>query len=144
MKEVATAPADSFDEGHTWMPAQERWQEQRRLVGICVAAYRAVKDLPAIGAFNPDIQSRSPRWTPESAHYAIDIENTVRRVIGSKPTEVQEELWVAWESLLTGDAKIGRSEQKLVRALAPILFHKKMHPSDYFRPNRHPQRRGVR
>jgi hypothetical protein len=96
--------------------------------------------LPVAGAFNPDVQSRSPKWTPDSAHYAIDIENTVRRVIESKPEPERPDLWRAWESLLTDDAKISKASEKLIKALAPKLYRNELHPGLYFRPNKHPQR----
>lgn len=130
-------------ERNTYSSAAERWAEQRRLVGLVVAAYRAVKDLPCIAALNPDPTSRgnSNRWSPDSAHYAVDVENTVRRVIESKPEAERTALAKAWAALLSDDAKIGKEEQRLIRLLAGPMYTKQLHPGLYFRTNRYPQRR---
>lgn len=132
-----------MDRERTWTPAQERWQEQRRLVGVCVAAYRAVCDLQPVIAFNPDpdARSNSNRWSELSCFYKVDVSNAARRVIESKPEAERPALWTAWEALLTDDAKITPAVQKLIRALAPVFYAKRLHPSEYFRPNKHPKRK---
>jgi len=122
----------------TYSSAAERWAEQRRLVVLVVAAYRAVKDLSPVIAFNPDpdSRSRSNRWSPDSAHYSADVSNTVRRAIESKPDSERPALWVAWANLLGDDSKLGTNEQKLIRLLAGLFFKKRLHPAIYFKPRR--------
>jgi hypothetical protein len=143
----STAPVERFDfERITWTPARERWAEQQRLVGVVVAAYRAVFDLEPIAAFNmdPDSSRNANLWTPESCHFKVDVENTVRRVIESKPEADRSALWEAWGNLLMDDAKIGKHEERLIKAIAPKFFANKLHPSLYFRPNKYPKKQGAR
>lgn len=117
--------------------AAGRWEEQSRLVKLVVTAYRAVKELPPLVAMNCDLspQSRSCRWSPDSAHYGIDIENTVRRVIQAKSEAERPTLWTAWKNLLVDPDRIGKDEQRLIRLLAGPLYTKKLHPGLYFRRN---------
>jgi len=126
----------------TYSSAAERWAEQRRLVVLVVAAFRAVKDLSPVIAFNPDPDSGSNtnRWSPDSAHYAVDVENTVRRVIESKPETERLALVKAWEALLSDDGKLDKDEQNLIRLLSGPMYAKRLHPGLYFRVNRYPQR----
>jgi len=104
---------------------------------LIIAAYRAVQTLEPVIAFNPDQESRSRtnRWSPDSAHYKADVENTVRRVIEAKPESERSALWTAWTNLLTDDnGKIGKGEQRLIRLLSGPMYTKKLHPGLYFRP----------
>lgn len=130
-------------ERNTYSSAAERWQEQRRLVSSVAAAYKAVKDLLPVIAFNPDpdTRSNSNRWSPDSTHYVTDVENTVRRVIESKPPQEHSTARNAWENLLSDDDKIGSDERKLIRLLAGPFFTKKLHPGLYFATNRYGHRR---
>ena len=136
MKSENIAQVDSFDHGHTYTSAGERFAEQRRLVMLVVTAYRAVQDLSVIVAFNHDEASRirTNKWSPDSCHYKVDVENTVRRVIESKPETERPALWAAWNNLLADDSKLGSSEQRLIRLLAGPMYTKKLHPGLYFRP----------
>jgi len=136
---LETAPVDSVDtERKGWSSAKERWAEQRRLVCLVATAYRSVCDLEPVVAFNPDPETRgrSNRWSPDSCHYKVDVENTVRRVILSKPEVERPELWAAWSNLVTDGSKIGVAEQRLIRLLYGVVYTKKLHPGIYFRPSR--------
>lgn len=143
MSNLETVPVDSFDQQRTYTSAAERFAEQSRLVMLVIAAYRAVHDLEPVIAFNPDPDSRSRtnRWSPDSAHYAADVENTVRRLIESKPESERSALWAAWKNLLTDDSKLGKDEQKCIRMLAGPMYAKQLHPGLYFRSNRYAHRR---
>jgi hypothetical protein len=137
VKSENIAHVDSIGHGRTYTSAAERWAEQRRLVVLVIAAYRAVQTLEPVIAFNPDPESRSRtnRWSPDSAHYKVDVENTIRRVIEAKPESERQALWAAWTNLLTDDdGKIGKDEQRLVRLLSGPAYTKKLHPGMYFRP----------
>ncbi len=65
-------------------------------------------------------------------------------MIDSKPEAYRPALWAAWESLLADDARIGKAEERLVKAIAPKFYANKLHPSQYFKPNRYPQKQGTR
>ena len=138
MKSENIAPVDSFGSGRTYSSADERWEEQRRLVMLVITAYRAVCDLEPVVAFNPDPESKSRtnRWSPDSAHYSADVENTIRRVIESKAESERPALWTAWKNLLSDDSKLGRDEQRLIRLLSGPMYTKRLHPALYFRPHR--------
>jgi len=129
--------------GHIYTSAAERWAEQKRLVLLVIAAYRAVQDLEPVVAFNPDEESRSRtnRWSPDSCHYKVDVENTVRRVIGAKPEDERSALWAAWNNLLLNDSKIDRDEERLIKILSGSMYTKQLHPGLYFRTNRYAHRR---
>jgi|GEM_PF-3468027 len=142
MNKSKSVTADTLG-GHVYTSSAARWQEQRCLVGLVAAAYRAVNSLPPTIAMNHDEQARnrSSRWSPDTAHYGIDVQNTVQRVIEAKPEDERGELWAAWEALLKDDTKLGNAEQKLIRLLAGPFFTKKLHPRLYFRSNRYAHRR---
>ena len=144
MEAVNIAPVDSIGYGRTYTSAAERWAEQRRLVFLVLSAYKAVCSLSIVVAFNCDQESRSRlnRWSPNSCHFKVDVENTVRRVIEGKPESERPVLWTAWSNLLTDDCHIGTVEQRLIRLLAGQMFRKQLHPGLYFRPN--PNRYGSR
>jgi len=138
VKSENIAQVDSIGHGRTYTSASERWAEQRRLVMLVIAAYRAVQDLQPVIAFDPDPESRSRtnRWSPDSAHYAVDVENTIRRVIEAKPESEHPALWAAWRNLLSDDeGKLGKAEQRLIHLLAGPMYTKKLHPGLYFRPS---------
>lgn len=145
MEAVNIAPVDAVDHVRTFTSAAERWAEHRRLVMLVVAGYRTVCDLEPVIAFNPNEESRrrTNRWSPDSCHYKVDVENTIRRVIEAKPEIERPALWDAWKHLLTDDCHIGANEQRLIRLLAGPYYTKRLHPGLYFRPNRHPHRRAA-
>ena len=137
MKPENIAQVDSIGHGRTYTSAGERWAEQRRLVMLVVAAYRAVQTLEPVIACNPipESRSRTNRWSPDSCHYKVDVENTARRVIEARPANERPALWGAWNNLLTDDdGKFGKNEQRLIRLLSGQMYLKKLHPGLYFRP----------
>jgi hypothetical protein len=144
VKSENIAPVDSIGHQRTHTTAAERWEEQRRLVMVVIAAYRAVQTLEPVIAFNadPDSRSRSNRWSPDSAHYKVDVENTVRRIIEAKAGHERPALWTAWANLLKDDGQLGNVEQRLIRLLSGSMYRKQLHPGLYFRPN--PNRYGSR
>lgn len=123
--------------------AAERLAEQHCLVRKVIEGYLAVLFLEPLVAFEYEETRRgSKKWSPDSAHYSIDVSNTVRRVIEAKPESDRPELWTAWDNLLADpDGKLGKTGERLVKLLAGPFYTKKLHPALYFRPNPHPQRK---
>jgi len=139
VKSENVAQVDSVRLGRTYSSAAERFEAQRRLVLLVAVTYRSIFDLSVVIAFNPDEESRSRsnKWSVDSCHYKVDVENTVRRVIEAKPENEHPALWRAWRNLLSDEeGKLGRDEQRLIRLLAGPLFTKKLHPGLYFTPRR--------
>lgn len=139
--------AQMLDHVRTYNSAAERWEAQRRLVGIVIVAYRAVRDLEPVVAFNADPGSRSRRnkWSPDSCHYKVDVENTVRRLIEANSEAERPALWNAWNNLLADDdGKLGNSELKLIRLLSGPFYTKQLHPGLYFKVNKYPRRNKCR
>ena len=146
MKAVNIAPVDSIGGRRTHTNAVERWEEQKRLVLLVIAAYRGVSDLQPIVAFNqdPDRKTHANKWSPDSCHYKVDVQNCVRRIIEAKPESEHSALWAAWNSLLTDDYEIGNVEQRLIKLLAGQMYRKRLHPGLYFRRNKYPVRQRSR
>lgn len=131
--------AQMLDHVRTYNNATERWEQQRRLVMVVIATYRAVCSLEPIVAANnnPESRSRRNKWSPDSCHFKCDCENAVTRVIEAKPESERPALWTAWDKLLSDDNdKLGWHDQRLIRLLAGSFYTKELHPAIYFKPRR--------
>jgi hypothetical protein len=121
---------------------ENTWAWECRLVRDVVKAYRLVRELPVLGAVNPDPApvTHSRRWSPDSCHFVIDVERCVRDACNG-----DSELQASWGHLLENDTTISKADAKLIRRLARLLEARGLHPAKYFRKIHHgsPQRRAA-
>jgi hypothetical protein len=120
-----------------------RWQ--LRLVRKVARAYVRFRFLEPVVSQNPDDTpgKRSIRWTPESAHYVIDVRNALIDAVEDQPD--RKELIAAWIQILIDDSTIRAQESRLIGLLAPILSERKLDPMIALRKIRHgrPGRRAA-
>ena len=75
--------------------------------------------------------SHSQKWTPESAHYKIDVSHAVRDALANR--QDAQELNAAWVRLQDDSSIIRETEITLIRLVAPILKERGLEPALYFR-----------
>jgi hypothetical protein len=110
---------------------------QLRLVRKVAECYWAMQYLqPTVASTIDDAPGvRSPKWTPESSHYKVDVSHAVRDAIANRQ-DVQE-LNAAWERLQNDSSTIRETEATLIRLVAPIFEERELEPWKYFRVVRH-------
>lgn len=138
MKNAATKSDHSGN-----LTQREIFSLQMKLVEAVARCYLITRDLPVLSSsdYDPIPAARSRRWTPDSCHYIVDVENTVRRALKGKPDE--GELRDTWQALLDREGVAGKTDERLVRILGPVFRRNRLDPADYFRTIRKgsPQRR---
>jgi hypothetical protein len=121
---------------------ESTWAWECRLVRDVVKAYGLIKELPVLGAVNPDPSpvTHARRWSPDSAHFCIDVDHAVRDACNG-----DFELQAPWKHLLVDETVIRKADAKLIRRLARLLEARGLHPAKYFRKIHHgsPQRRAA-
>lgn len=157
MSSLGTAPVDARQPPRQNVTATERFAQQRELFTAVARAYVACRQAPVISAsrLNPaeatygavgslDTPNRTIRWTPNVAHYICDVELAVRKALELKPEAERPALRDAWERLLEDDSRVDAIQRRAIQLLAGSFYRRELHPREYFRPNRHPQKRGAR
>lgn len=142
MTEAATAPVDNHP--RTYSSAAERFAEQRRLVAMVAATYKACREAPVVAAYNldPTPGSGSIKWTLQTAEYIADVELGVRKSLELRSD--RETLHDAWNRFVEDDTTIDVVQRRMIQILARSFYRRELHPGIYFRPNKHPQRRDKR
>jgi hypothetical protein len=104
----------------------------KSLVVSVARAYREAKELPAIAAINydPNPTTQSRKWTPESCHFTLDVENAVFHAL--RNSSYKRELRATWEHLQDESNMAKRDARSLIRLLAPIFAARGLSPERYF------------
>lgn len=110
---------------------------ERTIVRKVIRQFRLLRNLPPVTALNPDPVMRllSVRWSPETAHYVIDVRRALAYAVTHRPDRHQ--LIDSWALLVAkGDFRVGMVEARLIRLLAPIFRDRQFDPALYFRASR--------
>lgn len=136
MANEVSAPAEA--QPRTYSSAAERFAEQRRLVAIVAACYRACKEAPVVVAFNvdPTPGTGSSKWTPQTAEYICDVELAIRKALQLKPETERNELHDAWERFVEDDTRIDATQRRVILILGGSFYVRELHPGLYFKPSR--------
>jgi len=124
--------------------AAARRATDRELVAAVAQVYKQFRMLPPVSAINFDSSptSRSLKWSPETAHFIIDIEKALQFALDNKADV--DALSNAWRRLQTDITIIDKDCARLIRLLAPVLHRRGLHPRRYFKPNKYLHRRASR
>ncbi len=101
---------------------------QLHLVKKVAKAFHRLRFLEPVVSQNLDDSpgSRSIRWTPESAHYVVDVRNALARAIEDQPD--RKALIAAWVRILADDSTIRTQESRIIGLLAPVLSDRELDP----------------
>ena len=122
---------------HQRINTRELQASNRALCLHCFEAYKRVKNYPALCAVDPDPDStsRSIKWTPQFAHFIVDVENAVSEALKEFP-----ELQSAFFALVAGETVPEAIAQQVFSRCGRFFKSRKLDPGHYFRPM---QRRPV-
>lgn len=110
-------------------------ERRRSYARKCIDAYVACKTAPRIAASNPDDNAKpSLRWSPDGAHYRVDIENAIRRL---PREELRKAFWqyavrIAYGLVNHGD-QIDRTTTTALTKAGKVFTEMELSPVTYFR-----------
>jgi hypothetical protein len=121
---------DTSDEGtQNRVTARERFNNEKALVLQVIRGYVVLAALPAMAAgnINPEMVSRSQKWTPQSAAFKIDVENATEKALAGRP-----DLHDAWFGIASGETVSPELTRELVVKCGRIYAARGLSPFVYF------------
>jgi len=139
VKKTEPAPVDTRQRTNT--TEKERFERYENTFTAVTESYIRTRHLEPVIAFkiDPDPTERAEKLTLDGIHFCCDVEAATEKALANRL-----DLQAAWFSLVAGEFVERKLSQQIITLCGRIYIARDLSPHKYFRPNKHPRKRGTR